>query len=223
MTAPSPGQLEIWQSFKAVFARADLEVNITSWTAENCAMAVQFAHSKNLAPTVDITGLLSELQAVRGRREKLKEAILGVELEKLGLRFQGGDIDLMAESGTSGDVVAHYQLTGWHIILAGIVVGGAIIAYMAALRHQNHELHGKLSGITDDMNALLCGDSSSALCAEWEAAREQNGYNQRENMIDQAQAAADALPDVVKKAASWGLSIGIPLALVAAVFLWRDK
>lgn len=224
MTQPTQQQIDIWESFKAVSQRCHLEVQACKLRAENCALAVSFAKTKGLAANVDVQSLVAGARQVEKRDEQLKETTLGVELGELGLRFRGRDFDIMAPSGTPPDVYAKYQLTGWPIIVAGIVVGAAAIAWLSATRQSNHELSGKLSALTDEMDATLCADPSSPTCAEWIDTKEREGFNRRENLIDQLDRASEGLPNVVKTIGA-GLHWGLTLVLIgaAAVFIWDRK
>jgi len=220
---PTNAQIEVWQSFKAVAKRADLEIRATQLTVEQLAVISAFYKSKNMPP-MPIGPLLAKAAEIHRKNERLKEVIIAVELEKLGLRFEDGDIDIMAPPGTNSDVIAQYQLNGLPIIIVGIAVGVAIIAYIAALRQQNAEVFSKLSALKDDAESMLCAEPSSAQCTEWKIAKESAGYDRRENAIDQVSEAAENLPDTVKKLAM-GAGIGIAVAVLgaAAYLLWNKK
>jgi hypothetical protein len=211
---PTAAQVALWERFKQVAKRADLEIRANKLRAVNLVLGVQFAARKQIPLNFDVTGLLEQMKRVDAKNERLKNVIMAVELEELGLRFVNNDIDIMAHPGTNPDVVAKYQLSGWPIIVAGIVVATVVIGWLAALRQQNAELESKLSASIDDVDALLCGDPGSDTCKEWNQIKAQNKYDERENMIDTLGKAAENFPDTVKKIASIGLTVIIPLAII---------
>lgn len=211
---PTGAQVALWERFKQVAKRADLEIRANKLRAVNLALGVQFAKRKGIPLNVDAAGLLEQVKRIDAKNERLKNVIMAVELEELGLRFVNNDIDIMAHPGTSPDLVAKYQLSGWPIIVAGIVVVTVVIGWLAALRQQNAELESKLSASIDDVDALLCGDPGSDNCKEWNQIKAQNRYDERESMIAMLGQAAKNFPDTVKKIASIGLAIVIPLAII---------
>ena len=215
---PTAAQVALWNRFKQVAKRADLEIRANKLRAVNLALGVQFAKRNQIALPFDAVPLLEQMKRIDAKNERLKRTIMAVELEELGLRFRNNDIDIMAHPGTSPDVVAKYQLSGWPIIIAGIVVVTVVIAWLAALRQQNAEIGPKLSGMVDDVDSLLCGDPADPKCVEWNKIKEQNKYHERENLIDSIEKAAKQFPDTVKKVAGIGLAVVIPLAIIYMAF-----
>lgn len=224
MTKPTQAQVAFWDAFKQVARRAALETQSTMLEFEQLKTLYAFRQSKGMPVGFDPVAIAAQAKTVYDRGEKLKNSISGVELGTLGLRFGSGEIDIMAPPGTSDDVIANYALNGWPIIIAGIVVGGSIIAWLSASRQQASELGGKLSALKDDGDSLMCADPSSQLCAEWTKAKELSGYERRENVIDQIEQQAAALPDAVKKFSA-GLGVGVAVAAVAVAgyLLWAKK
>ncbi len=214
---PTAAQVALWNRFKQVAKRADLEIRANKLRAENLALGVQFAKRNQIPLKFDAPVLLEEMQRIAAKNERLKNTIMAVELEELGLRFRNNDIDIMAHPGTSPDVIAKYQLSGWPIIVAGIVVAAVVIGWLSALRQQNAEIAPKLTGMVDDVDALLCGDPNDPKCIEWNQIKKQNKYHERENLIDSLEKAAKEFPDTVKKVAGISLAIVLPLAVVALV------
>lgn len=215
---PTAAQVALWNRFKLVAKRADLEIRANKLRAVNLALGVQFASRNQIALPFHAVPLLAQMKHIDAQNERLKTTIMAVELEELGLRFRNNDIDIMAHPGTSPDVIAKYQLSGWPIIVAGIVVVTVVIAWLAAERQKNAEIGPKLSGMVDDVDSLLCGDPADPKCVEWVKIKEQNKYHERENLIDSLEQAAKKFPDTVKKVASMGLAIIVPLAIIYMAF-----
>lgn len=217
---PNAAQIRQWESFKQVAKRADLEIRATSLEVQNLALAVQFAKSKNIPINVDMPQIIAQTQDIAKINKRLKEAIIGVEVEDLGLRFRSNDIDIMAPAGTSPDMVNKYQLAGWIVIAVGIVIGMSIIAYMAALRQQNDELHAKVSVLVDEVDAQLCADPGSDLCKEWTETKQRERFLERQNLIDSLTQDASGLPDAVVKIGGALTGVLIPIAIIAIAYAW---
>ena len=223
-TQPTAAQIEVWESFKLVAQRHQIETNIASKLAENAALAVGFAQSKGKAQNVSIAPIVAEVRRLERNAQNLTKIVMDVDLGKLGLRFRGRDFDVMSPSGTPADQLTQYQLSGWPIIVVGIVVAAGIITWLAAERQRGDECCGKLSALTDEMDAMLCSDPNSSDCREWTAAKEREGFNERKNLIDTWRQMAAGLPEVVKTLGG-GLHLALTVALIGAVvvFAWQGK
>lgn len=219
---PNAAQIRQWESFKTVAKRADLEIRATGLEVQNLALAVQFAKSKNIPINVDMPQIIAQTQDIAKINKRLKEAIIGVEVEDLGLRFSNNDIDIMAPAGASPDMVNKYEL-GWIVIAVGIVIGMSIIAYMAALRQQNAELHAKVSVLVDETDTMLCADPNSDLCKEWTETKQRERFLERQNLIDSLTQDAAGLPDAVVKIGGALTGVLIPIAIIAIAWAWSKS
>lgn len=219
---PNAAQIRQWESFKTVAKRADLEIRATGLEVQNLALAVQFAKSKNIPINVDMPQIIAQTQDIAKINKRLKEAIIGVEVEDLGLRFSNNDIDIMAPAGASPDMVNKYEL-GWIVIAVGIVIGMSIIAYMAALRQQNSELHAKVSVLVDETDTMLCADPNSDLCKEWTETKQRERFLERQNLIDSLTQDAAGLPDAVVKIGGALTGVLIPIAIIAIAWAWSKS
>ena len=224
MTAATPAQLGVWQSYQAVARRLDLEVKTMMLELEQLKTLHDFKTRKGLTVNFDPIQIAADAKTVFDKNEKLKTVIFAINTNELGLRFRGNELDVMAPAGTTDDQITPYHLSAaLLVIVIGVVVATSIIAYMAALRQQNYELHRKVSTLVDVGDSMLCADSSSPQCEEWKQEKEREGWNRRENVIDQTKQQLAGLPDKVKTLAQ-GLGIGFAVAAVAvAGFLLWDK
>jgi hypothetical protein len=219
---PTAAQIRQWSSFKQVAKRTNLEVRATSLEVQNLSLLVGFTKSKNVPFAVDLPAIVAEFKQINTRNERLKEAILQVELGAFGLRFTKNDIDILAPPGTSDDIVTKHQL-GWLVYAIGITIGIGVIAYMAALRHQNAELNAKVSSLVDEGDSLLCADPNSAQCQEWTETKQKERFDARENLIDSITGQAQGLPDAVVKIGGALTGVLIPIAVIVGAWAWAKS
>jgi hypothetical protein len=217
---PTGAQLNHWARFKQVARRADLGIQAANLTAQNLVLAINYAKTvaQPISPAVHTE--LKKLQQLNQQNAKLKQAINGVEIDELGVRFRGNEMDILVVPGTSEDIWAKYQQFGWLVLVAGIVIGASVVTVIAALITGYIEADAKLSSMTDELDAQFCIDPNSAECKDWEALKQREGYAQRNNLISQLKSEANSLPSSVGKiASSIGLAL-IPVAIIVLGWAW---
>lgn len=223
-TQPTQAQLKTWQSVKDVAKRCDLEIRAMQERFKQVQIYHAFCTSKNLPVTFDAAALSAAAQLIYNRNERLKKAIGAVEMEKFGLRFRGGEIDIMAPPGTTSDEIAPYQLSGWFIIIAGVVVVYAVIEIIADQRQRAYDTYRKASNIVTHGDAQLCSDPTSQTCADWQQVKEENNFEEQNGSIAGLFDEAESWPDkVINFSKNVGIGIGIAAVIVAGVMLWQRK
>jgi hypothetical protein len=224
MPQPTQAQIRTWLSIKDVAKRCDIEIRAMQERFKQVQIYHAFCTSKNLPITFDARALSSEALQVYDRNERLKKAIGAVELEKFGLRFRGNEVDIMAPPGTTGDEIGPYQLTGWPIIIVGVVVVYAVIEIIADQRQRAYDTYRKASNIVEHGDAQLCADPTSQTCADWRAVKAENSFEEQNGNIAGLFDEAKDWPEKVKnwfKAA--GSGIAFAAVIVAGYLLWERK
>jgi len=142
---------------------------------------------------------------------RLRKLILGVESNRLGLRFQGGDIDVMAPSSWNQDQVAEYSQLGWILIVSGIVVVGAIVAHSLWLFAREKEIREKYNELLKTADQKFCADPKSPLCAKWLTKKKAENFEPRKSTIQILESGITEIASSTGSALKWGLIIAIPL------------
>lgn len=223
MTTATASQLKTWESYKQVAKRMNLETQALQKQTELLVLTVGFAQRNGKATNINLAQKIESAKSLVSKEQKLQHIIGAVETGDLGLRFRGGDFDIMAPADMSPDELAQYQLGSIHIIVAGILVAATAIAYMAYLRDKIAEEEAINSAIVDDVDALLCNDQNPELCTEWSQIKTQNRYMERRSFIDRLKAMANALPDFVTKAFGLAATVAGGIAIFYLVSLWRKN
>jgi hypothetical protein len=223
-TQPTEAQVKTWESFKGVAHRADLETRAAMIRFNQVKLLYEFQMTHDLPVTFDQEQLSREARLIYDRNERIKKAIEQVELGNFGLRFRANEMDIMAPSGTSGDMIAPYQFSGWFVFIAGVVVAYAIIEIIADQRQRAYDTYRKCTNIIEHGDEQLCADPSSQTCTDWRRVKIENDIEEQNGNIAGLFNEAKNWPEKVKnwlKAA--GSGIAIAAVIVAGFLLWQRK
>lgn len=221
MTEITTAQAQRWAQFKLMAKRLDFELQAANLRGQNFVLASNYAAS--IGAAVPPRALLDELTRINQTNERLKEAIIGVELGDLGLRFRGNEIDIMAPPDANADLLAKYPQFGISHILIGIAIGAALVTAVAAYITRTTEIESKLSVLTDEMDSHFCADESSAECHGWQDLKNRENFEERKNLIDRAKDAAKDFPDNLANIAQSIATILIPIAVIVVAYMWGKR
>lgn len=223
-TQPTQAQIKTWESFKAVAKRSDLEIRAAMLRFKQVQTLHRFLTERGMPIWFDVEQLAAEARFVYNRNERIKKCIEQVELGRFGLRFERGEIDIMAPPGTTSDEIAPYQFRGFPIIIIGAVVAYAIIEIIADQRQKAYDTYRKASNIVAHGDEQLCADPNSQQCRDWEAVKAENNFEEQNSNIGGLFDDAKEWPTTVKnwlKGAAGGLAIAA--IAVAAFLLWSKR
>lgn len=166
---------------------------------------------------VDLPRVTEYLQAIHTEQDldrKIQLAIGAVMTHDLGIRFRGGDIDIMAPPGTSDDELAQYQGLGVVLILTGIVVV-ASIAWTLAKRHDQVKLiQAKYIPLIRYCENVICADPTSDMCRKYMQHKQSIDFKSREYAARQSENGADTIMNTLHTGVKWGIAIAIPLIVI---------
>jgi hypothetical protein len=155
----------------------------------------------------EIMQWINAVSDLQSRDIRIQRTIGDVELERLGLRESGDDIDIMAPPGTTDDELSQYRDLGWIPIAIGVVV---VIGVLAMLYHEHqeaNELRKKYKPLYDLANDKLRGDP------QWEEKKRSVEFARRKSTWERLETAAKSLVGGAKI----GIAIAIPIAILV---LW---
>ena len=216
---PTSEELRLWDRAMKLARR----VNLMSYNIKlqwlNIKVIHDFAKEKQIAlDEPDLPDIADRMFVVLKRIESLKDLMCQVNQLELGISISksGNDLDIVKPEDSSS------LSFGWVIPLIGIslvVVG--VIGIWKELSDETEEITAKYNKVIDKADKLLCTDSSTEICEEWEEEKKSKGYYKRESIIESVKSALISAGKTAKKGLGWGMMLLIPV--LALMYLPRRK
>lgn len=221
MTELTPAQSRQWGKVVKSSAALNMRTKALGIRAKNLIDAVNIAREGG----VDLSGITDYLVSVdvaQQKDSKLQLAIGAVMTGDLGVRFRGGDIDIMAPPGTSDDELAQYHGFGIVMIVIGIVVV-ASIAWTLATRHdENKLLKRKYDKAIREADSIICANPSSPMCQKWTEKKRSVEHMKRKTAFERLENGAQSIMSSIVSGSKWGVALAIPL-IVLFVSNWLKR
>lgn len=221
---PTPAQIEKWERVKKSVKALGLRIQANRYLAENLSTALSFGKRHKIElPALGDPNPFEVLKGLQGEYLRLEKLINGVELEKLGLRFEpDGDISIMGPSSMSEDELKYWRGLeggdlGWLIVPIGIVVLGTVIAYIIDINERNDELELREKKYLDHLNNRYCEDPNSSTCKLWLKEKDDQDYGKNLTLVDKFKQQAKKMVEVATTGMGWGIAIAIPLLIYMLV------
>lgn len=180
--------------------------------AENVKIISAFGVRKGLLlPSISAVDA-KRLVAVVAEFAQIQRGIQAVDRLELCVKFQNGDIDIMAPPWYTKEQIASYNLSGWFVpIIIGIAALAGLIGRLYDIEKENNELAAKYDAVLKASEKRICDNPDSAECKEWQKEKEPSGYVKNEGIIGQIAGSISDFGKTAKKGVGIGLAIAIPL------------
>lgn len=216
---PTSEELRLWDQAMKLAQRANLLSYGVKLQWLNIKLIHDFAKKKQIAlDEPDLPDIADRMFTVLKRIESLKDLMCQVNQLELGISISksGNDLDIVKPEESSS------LSFGWVIPLIGVsLVVAGVIGIWQELSDETEEITEKYNKVIDKADKLLCTDSSSEICEEWEEEKESKGYYKRESIIDSVKSALVSAGQTAKKGLGWGVMLLIPV--LALMYLPRRK
>lgn len=180
--------------------------------ANMASSAIDYGNSVGM-PIAHDPAWFDKLALIRKSANRNKRLIDAVNSERLGLRFNNGDMDIMAPASMTADEVAEYQALGWIIIVSGIVVLAGVVAYITWLQKENEDLKTKFNNLLFASDKTFCRDPNSSVCQKWVDRKARENFEAKKGTIEQLESGIKSVAQTAKKGLGIGIAIAIPLVL----------
>lgn len=217
--APTATELSLWNQAMKLANRTNLLSYIVKLQWMNIKVIHEFAKANEISlGEPDLPDLADRMFVALKRIESLKDLMCRVNQLELGISMSinGKDLDIVEPKESS------YLSFGWVIPLIGasLVVAG-IIGIWKELSDEAEEIREKYNGVIERADNLLCKDSSSKLCKDWEEEKKENDFYKRETIIESVKSALVSVGKKAKTGLGWGVALLIPL--LGYLYLPRRK
>ena len=209
---PTLAEQKKWDEMLALAERVKKKTFENILRAENAKIISAFAARKGLSlPTVSAEDA-KRLVAVVAEFARIQRGIQAVDRLELCVKFQNGDIDIMAPPWYTKEQIASYNLSGWFIpIIIGIAALAGLIGRLYDIEEENTELAAKYDAVLKASEKRICDNPNSAECQDWQKEKEPTGYVKNVGIIDQIAGSISDFGKTAKKGVGIGLMIAIPL------------
>ena len=221
----SAKETKVWEKFKQSVLLADMETQVSLYRRANLGMQVRFGQRYSI-PADGITQKQhDEIDEIRRKVAHLKRLITFAENGEIGVEFTAGgkEMNFVAPPGTTDEQMLVYtSLQGLPLIIVGIIIVVAVIAYIYYLRELNAGREKMLKRMVKHNNDRFCKDKDTPECRAWLKEREDEGYNKNDSEIAGLTGTMNEIGKSLLGGAKWGLAIAIPLVL-AYFYFQREK
>lgn len=207
-----------WDKFKHLRRNCELLVNANVLRASMARSAVEFGIQYK-QPILVNPDLWQKLDLSIKSVNRSNRLITGVENEKLGVRFTKDDIDILAPKTMSEGEIEEYKQLGWIIIVVGVVVLAAGIAYTWWVTDENEKLKTEYNNILVASDQKFCADPNSAICKAWIERKNKENFAQKKSTIEKLESGITDFVDTAKK----GVGAGLAVAIALIAFSWFGK
>jgi hypothetical protein len=205
-------QLAKWDNIVATARAINLRVKAAAIGARNIAAIVQIGRRHGIE-LGDSVAYLSTVQQLQAKDDKYQRIINAVLTEELGIRFRGGEIDIMAPADSTDDELIQYQGLGIAGIVIGIVIVFGAVAFGAHFFMESTKIAKRNKLLVKQSKRQLCADPDSDECEELETFLASDEYQDTQSLYDSAMEAADDAGELIRGGLHWGVALAIPVAL----------
>jgi hypothetical protein len=209
---PTQAEQKKWDDFVTRAEKVKRLTFANVLRAENAKIISAFAARRGLTlPTVSPVDQ-KRLVAVVAEFARIQRGIQAVERLELCVKFQNGEIDIMAPPWYTKEQIASYNLSGWFVpIIIGIAALAGLIGRLYDIEQENTELAAKYDAVLKASEKRICDNPNSAECQEWQKEKEPTGYVKNVGVIDQIAGSISDFGKTAKKGIGIGLAIAVPL------------
>jgi len=174
----------------------------------------QFAQRHGI-PLSKPVALESRLLETNKGFSQLRELIQRVQNHDLAIRFTGDDFDIV--NPQAGDETLGF----WPLVaIAAVVIAAGALAGLAYYRREYKDIESKYNPVIRATKRQFCENSSPEVCNEWNRFLVEEGYGEREDLIDEI---GRNVGKSASSGAKWGLTIGIPLLALYVIWSLQKK
>lgn len=201
-------ELAKWDKLVKIARAINLRTQAAALGVRNVAAAVGIAQQHGI-DLPESTAQISTVQQLQQKDVKFQNIMGAVEVEDLGVRFKGGDLDIMAFPGTTDDELIQYQGLGLVGIVIGVVIVSGAIAFGAHFFMESTKIAKRNKALERRNDELLTGEALE----DWQEFKASPEYTDNQSLYDDMMEAADEAGDIIRTGSQWGIALAIPLAL----------
>lgn len=180
----------------------------------------QFERSRDFGKRhgIDVPEALAEkgeIISISQQAKQINAWIDYVESGRLAIRMQDADLHIVAPPNTNDDELLAYQKgLAWVGVAIGavVLVAGAVIAYVATLKHRLNTNITRVERIRNDAHSRFCADPNSPVCAAWLKREKEQDYAQTQDAIGQIKKQLSEWGGTIAGGGKIGLAILLPIA-----------
>lgn len=176
---------------------------------QNAVIMHKFAVQKGVVIQTISPELEQQYISVKATYDRLTRAIRGVQDHTLGVRFRGGDVDILAPDEETANEFGTLPL-----IIIGVVVIVAAVAVAIWATKKALEISQQARSVIQKADARFCADPESQLCADWKQEKKETVFERNETLADTITAGVSRV--------GGSLVMGVIL-LLGVSMLWRRK
>jgi hypothetical protein len=209
--SPTANEQKKWDEILNKFSRVQRKMVVCLLLEQNLGILQGFAAKNSLSMPSLNTEDAEKFKISLAEMARIQRAIHAVERLELGVRFENGDVDIIAPPWYTKEQIESYNL-GWII---PVVIGVALIIGLAAriikVEMDFDDLAKKQKQLIAAADQAICANPQDPRCDEWKQEKQRSGFTKTESTIDQIKKGLSEFGKVVTKGAGIGLMIAIPL------------
>jgi len=199
-----------WESVLQLAEQTKRQIFANVLRAENYKIVKSFAAAHGVTIGIMPDADQQRLVSVISEFNRIQRLISYVERLELGVRFENGEVSIVAPPSYTDDQIA--ALSGWFIPIAiGIVLLAGLIGKLHGLEDENEEIAAKYKAVLTASEKRICSDPYSSECKAWKEEKEPIKYQQNTGLIDRISSGITEIGQTAKKGLGIGLAIAIPL------------